>query len=893
MSELPAGFAAALAERYSFDRELGTGGMATVYLARDLKHDRGVAFKVLKPGVAASIGVDRFLGEIKTTARLKHPHILPLFDSGSAAGALFYVMPYVEGESLRTRIRREGALPIDETVRILQQVADALAYAHAHGVIHRDVKADNVLVADGQAFLADFGIARAFAPHDPTATATASFVALGTPAYMAPEQLVGGAIDQRTDIYGFGMLAYEMLAGSPPFDGSPQDVATAQLTRTPDSIVRRRRDTPAPLAALVMRCLEKAAASRPARMNDVVSALDAVAGSADRPGERRRSATGVAAAAVVAILVVASAFVWYRGTRQAAPGASLAVGRLTHITTEPGLELDPSLSPDGRMVAYAAGSAGHMRIFVRELSGDRALAAADVEPESTQRWPHWSPDGSQIVFEAGRPSLVSLKTITAGLGGLFVASPLGGSVRKLPLPPGGQASSPSWSPDGHVLVFSDGDALYAMPADGATAARKLVSGLDLHSPAWSPDGKRIAYVSGSSIYTFGADSLGNVGTSTLMVLTLATGKAVRVSDGNTLDTSPAWMPDSRTMLFVSSRGGGRDVYSVRLAADGHVEREPERLTSGSSAHGISLARDGRLLLYSSYAPNANVWSIDIPADAAVSTTAAQQVTFGSEKIEKLTVSRDGQWLAYDSDIGGLADVWKVPLSGRGRPEQLTRGPHHKFVNDWSPDGSELVFHSIQDGGQRDLFVVSADGTRTERVTASPAEEQHAGFGPDGNSIVFDLTPPSGAQTEAYIVTRARRGDPWGAPRQLTRHGSTDPKWSPDGRLIAFCVGGQLRLIAPDGTAERTLVDASSGGGDPQYAVWAPDARTIYYKAYDRERRSSIWGVPAAGGTPRLLVRFDDPSRRSVRREFATDGRRFFFTVTRDESDIWALELVQR
>jgi Tol biopolymer transport system component len=329
-----------------------------------------------------------------------------------------------------------------------------------------------------------------------------------------------------------------------------------------------------------------------------------------------------------------------------------------------------------------------------------------------------------------------------------------------------------------------------------------------------------------------------------------------------------------------------------VTADGRSDGEPVRLTSGVSAHGIAVARDGRLLLYSSYAPNANIWSIGIPDQETLSVSEAEQVTFGNEKIEKLAVSPDGQWLAYDSDVNGPADIWKMPLPG-GRPEQLTHGPFHKFVNDWSPDGREILYHSIQKGTQRDLFVVSADGTHTERVTASPGEEQHAGWSPDGNSIVFDWARPDSRASNAAIVTRARRGAAWSEPRQLTKGGSGDPKWSPDGRLIAFCVGGQLRVIAPDGTGERVIVRAGSGQySEPEYAIWSRDGGTLYYKSYDRDGRSSIWGVPLAGGPPRLLVRFDVPSRRSLRREFATDGRRFYFTIARDEGDIWAIQLLK-
>ena len=890
---MPPAFVEALSDRYRVQRELGAGGMATVYLARDVRHDRDVAVKVLKDGVAALIGVERFLAEIRTTARLKHPHILPLFDSGSADGTLYYVMPFVDGESLRQRLRRAGPLPIDDATRILRQVADALAHAHAHGVIHRDVKIDNVLVADGQAFLADFGIARVFAPQDPGATLTRTGVAVGTPNYMAPEQLVGGTVDQRTDIYAFGALAYELLTGAPPFDGTLQEVAQAHLTQRPAPLSSRRPDAPAPLAALVDRCLEKEPASRPARADDLVRALDprVALESASRP--RRWRMIAVALVTAVAAIVVAAVI----ASRRRAPAdttPALSVGRLTRLTADPGLELDPSISPDGRMIAYAAGPPGHMRVFVKELAaGGRAVPLADENADDSQRWPQWSPDGARIVFEAGRPSVVSQRILTAGLGSLFVGTPLGGTARKLAVRVGeGLASSPSWSPDGSEIAFGTGQALYAMAVDGSSPPRQLAAGLDLHSPRWSPDGTTIAYVSAASVFTFGADNLGNVGNSTLMALPLATGKSVKITDGNALDTNPVWLPDSRTLLFVSSRGGGRDVYAMPLGPDGRPESAPERLTSGASAHGIAVSRGGNLLLYSAYAATVNIFSIPIPSTGSVSVAEAEPVTTGTAKIEKLTISKDGRWIAYDSDVNGLADVWKMPLGG-GRPEQVTHGPNHNFVNGWSPDGTELVFHSIVDG-QRDVFVVSADGTRVERVTASRDEEQHAGWGADGNSIVYDTTPAAGGRSQAFIVTRAKPGAPWSAPRQLTKNGSTDPKWSPDGRLIAFCAGGQLRVIAPDGSGERVLVDGHARQDhDPQYAIWSPDGRMLFYKAYDAARNSSIWTVPVAGGESRLLVRFDVPSRRSVRREFDTDGRRFYFTVQRDESDIWSLELVRK
>jgi len=894
MPNIPAALSEALAERYRIERELGAGGMARVYLARDVRHDRDVAVKVLKEEVAATIGVDRFFTEIKTTARLKHPHILPLFDSGSAGGALFYVMPFVDGESLRARIRRTGPLPIADALLILREVADALAYAHGAGVVHRDIKTDNVMLADGHAFLADFGIARVLAAKDPGTTMTASAVAVGTPAYMAPEQIVGGAVDLRTDIYAFGALAYEILTGAAPFDGSSQEVAAAHLTRAPEPLARRRAGVPPVLDDLVMRCLEKAPERRPQRAADILAVLDDLVTQPQSVGtERARGRTATRALVLLTplLVIVAVAVAWYAKARTGKP-ATLAIGRLTHVTTDPGLELDPALSPDGRMLAYAAGSPGLTRIYVRELAGGRAVPLTEDTSLVAQRWPQWSPDGSTVVFQAGG-EVVYPSSITAPKAVVYTATPLSGTARRVPFStPDGRAFSASWSPDGKTLVFAGTDGLYSAQPDGAEAPRLLVAGYDLYAPQWSPDGKMIAYASRNSLFTFGGEKLGNVGTSVLSILTVATGRANQITDGSALDTNPVWMPDGRTLAFVSSRGGGRDVYLERITSEGRSDGEPVRLTSGVSAHGISLSRDGRLLLYSSYTPNANIWSIRIPQTGAVSISEAEQITSGNEKIEKLAVSPDGRWLAYDSDVNGPADVWKIPLGG-GRPEQVTHGPFHKFVNDWSPDGREILYHSIQPGTQRDLFAVSADGTQTERVTNGTGEEQHATWSPDGNSIVFDLAPPGSSISNAAIVTRVRPGAAWSAPRQLTKTGSGDPKWSPDGRLIAFCVNGQLRVIEADGTGERVVVETRSGENpEPEYALWSRDGRTLYYKAYDTQRQSTIWEVPLAGGPPRLLVRFDQPSHRSLRREFATDGRRLYFTIARDESDIWSIQLLE-
>ncbi|MGH7695957.1 MAG: protein kinase domain-containing protein, partial [Gemmatimonadaceae bacterium] len=264
----------ALADRYRVEHVLGEGGMATVYLAHDLKHHRQVAIKVLKPDVAAAVGADRFLREIAIAAKLNYPHIVPLFDSGEADGLVFYVMPYIAGESLRDRLRREKQLPVDDAISIVRQVAAALTYAAAHGIIHRDIKPDNVLLIDGTAMVADFGIARAIVESGPEHL-TATGGAIGTPAYMSPEQASGGRnLDARSDVYALGCVLYESLAGEPPYTGPTFQSIVAQHLGAPVPQVRHLRDlVPTPVDVAITRALAKLPADRFASALEFANAL--------------------------------------------------------------------------------------------------------------------------------------------------------------------------------------------------------------------------------------------------------------------------------------------------------------------------------------------------------------------------------------------------------------------------------------------------------------------------------------------------------------------------------------------------------------------------------------------------------------------------------------------
>ena len=871
---------AALADHYRLERELGRGGMATVWLAEDLKHHRRVAIKVLHPELSAVIGSERFLKEIELTANLQHPHILPLYDSGAAEPFLYYVMPYVDGETLRVRLERERQLPVADTIRIAREVADAIEYAHRRNVVHRDIKPENILLQGGHALVADFGIALAV-QHAGGERMTQTGMSLGTPQYMAPEQAMGDkSVDHRADIYALAAVTYEMLAGEPPFSGpSSQAIVAKVMTESPKSLVLQRRSIPDAVERAIFTGLEKLPADRVGSAAEFAAALAAEptvrtpAPRAERPRRRWLVPAMIAGAAALAALA------FQAGARSGTGAAhgGVAFGRAVPVTWDPGLEVHPAISPDGRLVAYAAGpTATRLRAFVRPIAGGRSVPLVD-DTAQTQSAPRWSPDGTRVLF--------------LSRDGVYSAPAFGGPARS-EIPGRGEAVTwAAWSPDGASIGFAAGDSIYVRAAGGEP---KLVA--NVFEPAlcdWSPDGSAIACASGNLQYGVAGLQFANLSPSQIVLVDVASGRVDTLTDRTAANQSPAWL-DDRRLLFISNRHGPRDLYAVDVSRGSGRASPPVRMTTGLDAHSISLSADRRLVAYAAIDVTSNVWAVTDPGAGQVSPYGGSQVTFGNQLVESFTVSRDGQWLVYDSNLAGNADIYRIPIGG-GEPERITTDPSDDFFPSLSPDGRAVAFHSWRTGN-RDIFVQPLDGGPVQQVTATPARhEVNANWAPDGSALAFfefEGRWDSLARSAVWIARRDPSGG-WRAAERLVDRGNW-PAWSPDGRTISYSIGSignRIYTIPAAGGAPHLVYDAALAGGPTvEQPAWSTDGQRLYFKSHDASGRASIWVVPAAGGAPRRVVFFDDPARPSSRFNWAAGAGRLHFAIDERRSDVWVMDL---
>ena len=851
----------ALAGRYHLERELGHGGMGVVFLATDVKHGRKVALKVLRPELSQSIGADRFLREIRITAQLNHPNILTLIDSGSAGDFMYYVLPYVDGESLRDRLTRETQLPVDEALRITRETADALAYAHEAGVVHRDVKPENILFEAGHAVVADFGIAQAVSEAS-GGKLTESGLIVGTPAYMSPEQAMGsGAVDARSDIYSLACVLYEMLAGAPPFGGPTPHAIIARKSMEPVPGLRIVRDTvPPAVEAAIVRALAKTPADRFASARDFASALTQTA--APRAWLRGKL---VATASVIVVIAAAAyiALALTRGSKTSGERATFA-----RLTVDPGVEWFPSLSPDGKWVVYAGEASGNRDIYLQSVGGQNAINLTADSPDDDDQ-PAFSPDGTQIAFRSARDG-----------GGIFVMGRTGEAVRRVTR----FGYKPAWSPDGTELAIVTENVEFnpqnsesrgeLWVANVQTGKLRRIEAIDASLPSWSPHGQRIAY-----FHRLGAIAGGHVWT---VPAAGGAGPPTAVTSGKGRDWNPVWSPDGRYLYFVSNRAGSMNLWRVRIdEASGRTLAAPEPVTTPATslAH-ISIAADGKHIAYSSVLVTTNVQRLAFDPARGTVVGEPSWLTHGSRRWANPAPSPDGQYVAFYSLVEPEGDIYVMRADGVGSPRQLTGDTASDRLPRWSPDGKWIAVFSNRSGPLQ-IWKIHPDGSGLTQVTDAPTNMAYPVWAPSGTRMAA-ATPLGDSGTMVYLLDPTRR---WNEQQPEILPPDSLPfgphSWSPDGRRIAGMVGAFDRGIIVYTLGTRTYEHLTTYG---QWPVWLPDSRRMLF---------------VSGGKAFYVV---DRETKAVRKVFAVtrdvigppqltpDGRTMYFTRRVTEADIWLATL---
>jgi Tol biopolymer transport system component/tRNA A-37 threonylcarbamoyl transferase component Bud32 len=824
MSEITARLSTALSDRYRVERRIGEGGMATVYLAQDLKHDRKVALKILKPELAAVIGGERFVHEIKVTANLQHPNILALYDSGEADSFLYYVMPYVEGESLRERLNREKQLSVEQAVEVAKSVASALDYAHRNNVVHRDIKPENILLHEGQPLVADFGIALAVSAAGGTRL-TETGLSLGTPDYMSPEQATADRdLDGRSDVYSLGVVLYEMLVGQPPFIApSAQAVVSKILTEEPAPVSNTRRSVPPHIEGVVAKAMQKLPADRFASAREFGRALTDVSfvgprttarastGSADKGWETRSTRVAWAIAAVTTVVAVVTTMAWLGS---GPPTPRVERQRIVLWRGGPGessVRYGTALAPDGSGITYVDSVGGRPALLFKASD---AIEATPLAGTDDARAPFFSPDGQWIgFFSEGVLKKVSrtgggAATITSG------ANPI--------------AATGAWSEDGDIYFVGAGYDIRKVPEDG-----------------------------GESEEVVGPGAMPRIGRALTLVWALPGGGGVLFS-GCTSECAEAEVyaydaaMDTVAMLFENAHGawyvpGGYVLYTSPAggAFAAPFDLETLRVTGGAipvlegvRSSDLMLGLDGTLL----YSRGATATSAEelvwVTRDGIASLVDAEWVrSFGHPAL-----SPDGRTLAVSvHEASGETNLWLKPLDD-GPPSKLTfGGSDHRPA--WAPDGGSIAF--AKGAGPAGLHEVAVSGTGSERLLFEASDSvpriNEAAYSPDGEWLVYRQI--LGGRSTLFALNLDSDST---IPLVAEDYNAYAPSVAPDGHWLAFQSDrtGRWEIYVrpfPNVSDGEWMVSASGGFA----ARWARSGDEIFYL----DEAGTMWSVEVVRGIP--------------------------------------------
>ncbi|HEX6626537.1 MAG TPA: protein kinase [Gemmatimonadaceae bacterium] len=816
-----------LADRYAIDREIGAGGMATIYLARDLRHDRMVAIKLLNREIGAELGTERFLAEIKVTANLRHPNLLPLYDSGEVEGRLFYVMPYIEGESLRARLNRERQLPVEDTVRIAVGALNALEYAHQHGVVHRDLKPENILLENGEPLVADFGISLAV-KQATGERMTGIGVTLGTPKYMSPEQAVADpVIDRRTDIFSFGAIVYEMLTGDSPYDArSPQAVYARILIEKPRSIRSIRPAVPEYIEAAVMRALEQLPADRFSSAREFADALLGRVSSNPFASATQTQATAAHASGAQVIAPQATeSFTWRTRLRDPVMIGVAIVGiasliaaaamrgrtntnesrvvRFVLHTPDSARAVDnppwpAAISDNGGIVVYSVAKPDGNLLYYLPTDQLRGRPIPGTE-NATQ--PIFSPDGQWVAFETNEPPRLRKVRLDGSIP-ITVANTGGGN-------------GADWTIDDQIVLGAGLGAhgLLRVSANGGNPvefAKPRDTSAFYFWPVSYPDGRLVAF----TIYT------GSLTTAQLATVPLAGGDVIPLKIKGVrplavLDGALTYVQEDGAVMAVHLDRSGR-----RVAGDPVPVMPPVRVTPGMNGNsGVFISHGGGVISQRLERGTQLGWDAgNAPPtvlNSAVRNLATPRLSPDGQRIALETTDQDKRSISiYDIRSGTLTRL--VTGGGLASPS-------------WTPDGRRIVYVGPTPEDKPAVWAISVvPGATPEKLFDAPAVTSGAVVSPDGRSV---LMVGLGNNFDIFRVRldSARVPTPYvNAPTP-----ETDPRFSPDGRWIAWVSsgafdGGSSEVFASTYPKADGKVQISAGGGSEP--LWSRDGKSIVYRS---------------------------------------------------------------
>ncbi len=876
---------AALEGRYRVVREIGEGGMAVVYLAEDLRHERRVALKVLKPQLVAVVGAERFLAEIKTTANLQHPHILPLFDSGQAESFLYYVMPYVEGESLRDRIDREKQLPVQEAIRITTDIAEALDHAHRHGVVHRDIKPANILLTDGRPVIADFGIALALA-HAGGGRVTETGLSIGTPHYMSPEQATGERnVDPRTDVYALGCVLYEMLVGDPPYGGSTAQAVLAKILTGPaPAPTETRLSIPPNVDAAIRKALEKLPADRFPTAKDFAGALS-------EPGFRyaEHAATNVAVAATQwtpiakAATAVALIVVLGFGLSLLRPETTAPVSRFPSPFLDGQAPIGTvELTPDGSALVYTGPSRSggtQNQLWIRRWESLSATPIPETEGARADRLAQisLSPSGLEVVFAVGG----------AGSGsGLRIASLDGGPSRALIGP---ATAAGGWAEDGWVYYQGE-NVILRVPAVGGEAERltERTGGELSHGPLQLLPGGRAAVfqvwhaADGSDSQVWWLDvetgdrrmlTLGNTphytptghllfGTpdGTLMAAPFSveraelTGPAVPVAEGLNSDTGLLSYSVSQTGALVyragESLGEGYEFVWVTRSGEATPVDPGESFNPGLGNIGWRLSPNGdRIAFQRELDGNEDIWTKELP-DGPFS-----RLTFDGAGDREPQWTPDGRSVTFRSDRAGASHLWSRYADGTGDAEVVFDG-FSVAKGVWSPDGEWLILRraglsTTSSEAARDILALrpGVDSVPIPLIVTDEFSEQGPAISRDGRWLAYSSNETG--RDEVFVRPFPEvDGGKW----QVSTEGGISPVWANNGRELFFVNPETRELVTAEFATSPTFrrlrletlftipssYSLNPTGNSDFYDISPDDERFLMARRQGREEEASLF-----------------------------------------------------